>query len=72
MLGTELELKLLAYATATAMQDLSQVFDLHHSSWQHRIPNSLSEARDGTCILMDASRVLNPLSRNGNSGVFKP
>ena len=35
-----------AYATATATQDPSQVYDLHHSSWQHWIPDPLSEARD--------------------------
>ena len=40
-LGAEMELQLLAYATATAMPDL----------------NTLSKARDGTCILMDPSQV---------------
>ena len=30
---------------------------LHHSSWQHQIPNPLSEARDGTHMLMDTSWV---------------
>ena len=39
-LGVELELQLLAYATATAMQDLSNVFDLDHSSW---IPDPLRD-----------------------------
>ena len=38
-LGVESELELLAYATATAMQDLSRVCDLHHSSWQWQICN---------------------------------
>ena len=52
-LGVELELQLLVYATATAMQDLSQVCDLHHSSWQLQILNPLSGARDGTRILID-------------------
>ena len=33
-LGVELELQLLAYATATATWDLSCVCDLYHSSWQ--------------------------------------
>ena len=33
-LGVESELQLPAYATATAMLDLSQVGDLHHSSQQ--------------------------------------
>ena len=45
-LGVELELQLPADTTAVAMLDLSCVFDLHHSSWQHRILNPLSEARD--------------------------
>ena len=33
-LGVESELQLLAYTTATAMQDPSHVWDLHHSSQQ--------------------------------------
>ena len=45
-LRVESELQLLTNATATAMWDRSQVCDLHHSSWQHRILNPLSEARD--------------------------
>ena len=36
----------LAYATATATQDLSCVFNLQQSSWQCQIPNPSSEARD--------------------------
>ena len=54
-LGVELEVWLLAYATATATWDPSHICDLHHSSWQHRILNLLSEDRDRTHILMDAS-----------------
>ena len=42
----ELELQLPAIATATAMQDLSRVCDLQHSSWQRWIADPLSEARD--------------------------
>ena len=53
-----------AYATATATWDPSHVFDLHHRSWQHRILNPLSKARDRTHIFMDISWVLNPLSHN--------
>ena len=53
-LGIQLELQLLSYATATATLDPSQVFDLHHSSRQCWILNPLSEARDQTCIFMDA------------------
>ena len=33
-LRVEMELQLLAFATATAMTDLSCICDLHHSSWQ--------------------------------------
>ena len=51
------DLQLLAYATATTMQDPSHVCDLHHSSRQRRILSPLSEARDGNCVLMDASQV---------------
>ena len=56
-LGVESELLLLAYATATAMWDLSRVCDLHDNSWQHWIHNPLSKTRDQTHILMGASRV---------------
>ena len=57
-LGVKSELQLPAYATATAMQDLSHVCDLHHSSpqchgtWNVMILNPPSEARDQTCNLM--------------------
>ena len=34
-----------AYTTATAMQDLSHICDLHHSLRQHWILNPLSEAK---------------------------
>jgi len=44
-LGVEMELQLPAYTTATATPDSSHIFDLYHSSWQRRIPNTLSEAR---------------------------
>ena len=54
-LGDESELQLLATATATATQDPSCVFDLHHSSWQCWILNSLTEARDRICNLMVTS-----------------
>ena len=56
-LGVKTELQLPAYATATAMQDLSRLFDLHHSSGKRQILNPLSEARDQACIIMDTSRV---------------
>ena len=50
-------LHLPSYTTATTTLDLSCICDLHRSSWQCRIPNPLSEARDQTHILMDTSRV---------------
>ena len=50
-IGVELELQLLANATATATLDPRRVCDLHYSSWQYQILNPLIEA----CILMDAS-----------------
>ena len=56
-LGVELELQLLAFTTATAMQYLSCVCNLHDSSQQHWILNTLSEARDQTCVLMNTSQI---------------
>ena len=54
-LGAELELQLSAYITANSTQDLSHVCDPHHSSAPPWILNPLSEARDGSCILMGPS-----------------
>ena len=51
-LGVEMDLQLLAYITAMAMQDPSCICDLYHSLWQ-----CLSEARNQTCVLMDTSWV---------------
>ena len=59
-LRVELELWLLAYPTATTTRDLSHICSPHHRSWQHRILNPLSEARDWTHVLMGAY-VLNKL-----------
>ena len=56
-LGVKSELQLLVYTTATAMPDPSRIFDLYHSSGQHRILNPLSGAGDQTRVLMDTSRV---------------
>ena len=42
-----------AYAIATAMPNLSCICNLGCSLWQCWILNPLSEARGGTCILMD-------------------
>ena len=51
-LGVQSELQLLVYATTTATQDLSHVYYLHHSLQPCWILNSLSKARDRTCVLM--------------------
>ena len=56
-LGVNLELQLLAYATAIATQDPSHVWDLHHSSGHCWILNPLSKARDHTWNLMVTSRI---------------
>ena len=45
-LGVKSELQLLTYTTATATWDPSRGCDLYHSSWQHRILNPPSEAKD--------------------------
>ena len=61
------------YTTPTATWDVDCVCDLHHSSQQRWILNTLSEARDQTWVLMDTSRVCYPLSHSGNpqAGVFE-
>ena len=54
-LGVKSELQLPAYTTA--MPDLSCICNLHHSSRQRQILNPLSETRDRTRNLMDASQI---------------
>ena len=56
-LGVESKLQLLGYTTATAVSDLSCIYDLHQSSCQRQILIPLSEARGRTCVLMDASQI---------------
>ena len=56
-LGVLSELQLPAYTTATTMQELGRICDLHHRSGQRQILNPLNEARDRTCVLMDASQI---------------
>ena len=53
-LGIESELQMLACTTATAMQDLRHICDLHEC---RQILNPLSEARDQTHHLMVPSRI---------------
>ena len=52
-----MKLQLPAYTTATAARDPSCICDLHHSSRQCRILNSLSKARDRTRNLRAPSRI---------------
>ena len=57
-LGVTLELQLptyTTYPTATATLDLSRTCDLCRRERQCQIVNSLSEAREQTCILMDST-----------------
>ena len=56
-LGVESELQPLAYTIATAMQDLSRIFNLQHSWWQCWILNLLSEVRNRTHNFMGTSWV---------------
>ena len=60
-LGIQVELQLLAYTTDMVMHHVL------HSSQQWQILNTLSEPKNWTHILLDASCVHNPLSHNGNS-----
>ena len=53
-----MELKLLAYTTATTMWDPRCIYDLRHSPQKHWILNTLSEARDQTPVLIDTSWVV--------------
>ena len=60
-LGVKWELQLLAYATATAMPDLSRICDLHHSHYNARSSH--------ICKLQHSSQqqqILKPLSEAGN------
>ena len=66
-LGVELEPQLPADARAIATPDLSRVFDLQHSSWQRRILNPLSKARNRTCNLTVPSWDSSPLRLAGTS-----
>ena len=45
-LGVQMELELLAYTAATAMQDPNRVCKLYHSSRQRLTLNPLTKARD--------------------------
>ena len=66
-LGVESELQLPTMPQTQQRRVRAASVDLHLSSGQHRILNPLSQARDRTNILLDTSRVCNPLSHNRNS-----
>ena len=66
-LRVQSELQPPAYTTATAMEDPSHVFDLHHSSRQCQSLNPLSKARDQTQTLMVPSWILFPLCHDRTS-----
>ena len=47
-----------AYGSSQARGQIrATAASLNHSPWQHWILNPLSDARDGSCILMDPSQV---------------
>ena len=56
-LQVESELQLLAYNTATEVQDPSRICDPHNSPRQCWVSDPLSEARDQTRMLMNASQI---------------
>ena len=70
ILGVKSELQPPAYTIATATQDPSLVCNLHHSSWQRRILNPLSKARDWTHNLMVSSRIHFLCTTMGTPGSF--
>ena len=65
--GGPSQLQLLAYATATAPRDLSHIFDLHHSSWQHRILNPQSKSQGSNLHPHGYYLDSFPLHHDGNS-----
>ena len=68
--GFKSELQLLAYSTATAMQNLSRICNVHHSSLQRWIFNPLSKARDRTRIFMDTSWIHFCCATTGTPGYY--
>ena len=64
-LRVKLELRLPAYATATATGSEPRL--QYHSSRQCQIPYPLNEAGDWTCLLMDTSQICFLLHHNRSS-----
>ena len=69
-LGVTSQLQVLAYTTATAMEDLNHVYDLHHSSKQHQILNPLCKGSDWTYVLMDTHQIRYHGATTGTPAVF--
>ena len=65
--GIKSELQLPACATAPTPPDVSCTCDLWRSLRQHPILHPLNKDGNQTRLLRDTSRILNPLSHNGNS-----
>ena len=62
----------LCHSTATAMPGPCCICNLHHSSWQRQIVKPLSETKDRTCVLMDASQIcFLSHDRNSYHGLFE-
>ena len=69
-LGVESELQLLASLHHSHSHSHARSEQILQSALQLKATldlNPLNEARDQTCILMDASQIPNPLSHNRNS-----
>ena len=66
-LGVELDLHLPATATDT-MRDPNRICELHHSSWQCQILETLSEAKVQTHVLMDTSQICFCFATMGTPG----
>ena len=62
-------LYLLSYSAATATRDVSHLCDLQHTSWQCRIHNPVSKARDRTQVFVDTSRVRYHWATTGSPGM---
>ena len=69
-LGVKSDLELPTYTTVTATQDLSHIFDLHHSTQQSQILNPLTEARDPTCNFVVTSQIHFRCATTGTPGLI--
>ena len=65
--GSNQQLEPPAYAIATTMQDLSSIYDLHHSLWQYRILNPTKQGQGLNPLPHGCQLDLLLLSHDGNS-----